>query len=383
MSKEDHSKEAKPKKVKKIYNKSKHKEYHDKSHIPYSLNLITPIINDLLLSESISSITQENNSLTIIHINPNTKYIGETIDSKPNGFGIYSNPTYEYKGMWCNSKKNGYGILKIKPTGEEYRAFFKDDVIEGFCEKIINNNTVIIRGILSKGKYIDIITIEDSVRKKRYEGEVEDEQTNISIGRIYELKENKNQYYSGEIYLYQASKGFGYLLKENSCVYIGQFRKKQLSGFSEAYCSDEVKYGVYNNGKKEGIFVHYKKDGKMTFGNYSNDIKHGPFFLFSNCSKMDKAICKMILYLYGFKTKVVDGYENSVSYIQLYYPEFIHHLHFPYLSTNNYLVKIMKEENDYFGPLIQKKPKEFKEDKSSFLLDINKAEIEVKSESNK
>ena len=42
-----------------------------------------------------------------------------------------------------------------------------------------------------------------------------------------------------------------------------------------------------------------------------------------------------------------------------------------------------EEENDYFGPLIQKKPKEFKEDKSSFLLDINKAEIEVKSESNK
>ena len=66
MSKEEHSKEPKPKKVKKINNKSKHKDYHDKSHIPYSLNLITPIINDLLLSESISSITQVNNSLTII-----------------------------------------------------------------------------------------------------------------------------------------------------------------------------------------------------------------------------------------------------------------------------------------------------------------------------
>ena len=44
MSKEEHSKEPKPKKVKKINNKSKHKDYHDKSHIPYSLNLITPII---------------------------------------------------------------------------------------------------------------------------------------------------------------------------------------------------------------------------------------------------------------------------------------------------------------------------------------------------
>lgn len=156
-----------------------------------------------------------------------------------------------------------------------------------------------------------------------------------------------------------------------------------MSGFTEAYCSDEVKYGVYNNGKKEGILFHYKKDGKMTFGNYSNDIKHGPFFLFSSYSKMDKAMCKMILYLYGFKTKVVDGYDNSVNYIKLYYPEFVHQLNTPYLNTNNYLVKIMKEEKEYFGSLIQKKIKDFKEDKSSFLLDINKAEIEVKAESNK
>ena len=43
----------------------------------------------------------------------------------------------------------------------------------------------------------------------------------------------------------------------------------------------------------------------------------------------------------------------------------------------------MKEEKEYFGSLIQKKIKDFKEDKSSFLLDINKAEIEVKAESNK
>ena len=87
----------------------------------------------------------------------------------------------------------------------------------------------------------------------------------------------------------------------------------------------------------------------MTFGNYSNDIKHGPFFLFSSYSKMDKAMCKMILYLYGFKTKVVDGYDNSVNYIKLYYPEFVHQLNTPYLNTNNYLVKIMKEEKEYFG----------------------------------
>ena len=94
-------------------------------------------------------------------------------------------------------------------------------------------------------------------------------------------------------------------------------------------------------------------------------------------------MCKMILYLYGFKTKVVDGYDNSVNYIKLYYPEFVHQLNTPYLNTNNYLVKIMKEEKEYFGSLIQKKIKDFKEDKSSFLLDINKAEIEVKAESNK
>ena len=105
MSKEEHSKEPKPKKVKKINNKSKHKDYHDKSHIPYSLNLITPIINDLLLSESISSITQVNNSLTIIHINPNTKYIRETINSKPNGFGIYSNCTMNTKECGVTQRK--------------------------------------------------------------------------------------------------------------------------------------------------------------------------------------------------------------------------------------------------------------------------------------
>ena len=64
MSKEEHSKEPKPKKVKKINNKSKHKDYHDKSHIPYSLNLITPIINDLLLSESIFRINSLSFSTT-------------------------------------------------------------------------------------------------------------------------------------------------------------------------------------------------------------------------------------------------------------------------------------------------------------------------------
>lgn len=362
MSKEEEYIKHKAKNSQKLNNKYNIKGAIDKKYT-FSLRF-KPLINEFINPKQKESIS--NNVPTIIktiQLSQSTKYIGETINDSPNGFGIYISSNYIYKGMWRNSLKSGWGKVLIIPTEEEYHAFFKDDKIEGFCYHLTNNKTIIITGEFINDKYNDVIIIENLNSNKKYEGSVMDEEKRVSIGKISEITKTKRTSYYGEIKNYRKAKGFGYLVKENSFTYVGFFKNKKMVGHSEMYYEEGVKFVNIEKGIKKGIGFLFRKSGKISYGQYEQDWKHGPFFIFNNNDKeIKKETSKMDFYLYGFKVKSMNGFDNSVNYVKYYYPEFEEICSTPCQVIFDYYRKVIDEEKMYYEQLfINKEEKKNKD----------------------
>ena len=350
MSKEEEYIKHNAKKSQKLNNKYNIKGAIDKKYT-FSLRF-KPLINEFIThkqNEPSSNITAT--IIKTIKISQTTKYIGETINNSPNGFGIYISDSYTYKGMWKNSLKSGWGRVIIKED-EEYQAFFKDDKIEGFCYHLTNNKSINITGEFINAKYNDVLIIEDMISNKKYEGYVIDEEKKVSIGKISEITKNKKTSYYGEITKYRKAKGYGFLIKENSFAYLGCFKNKKMVGHSEMYYAEGVTFVNIEKGIKKGIGFLFRKDGKISYGQYEQDWKHGPFFIFNNNDKeIKKETSKMDFYLYGFKVKSIDGFDNSVNYVKYYYPEFEEICCIPFQAIFEHYRKVIEEEKKYYEQL--------------------------------
>lgn len=70
-----------------------------------------------------------------------TSYVGELLDGKPDGKGVYTFETGKYTGSFRNGKYNGYGEYSVNP-------------IEGKTEYLFDNGDY-VQGEVYKGNYID------------------------------------------------------------------------------------------------------------------------------------------------------------------------------------------------------------------------------------
>ena len=70
-----------------------------------------------------------------------TSYVGELLDGKPDGKGVYTFETGKFTGSFRNGKYNGYGEYSVNP-------------IEGKTEYLFDNGDY-VQGEVYKGNYID------------------------------------------------------------------------------------------------------------------------------------------------------------------------------------------------------------------------------------
>jgi len=306
------------------------------------------------------------------------KYIGETVNGKRDGFGICEYiDGISYIGMFKNDLKEGFGKIKYK-NGDEESGEFSNDRICGYyeCVKREEKNIINIKSIIKNKKYSEFIIYEnifineikhnsevENLNMENviiYEGEPnEDETSKISFGKLTFKKDGTKKIFIGKVLDYQIECGAGLFYKENS-IYYGEINKnKQIVNYIENYSNETGCFlGFLKDSKKSGIGISFLKDGRVCFGEFEEDYKKGPIFIFSYSPKQ---IVKMELYILGFKTKTVEKMDSIKKYLLLNYPEFCYILKIDFEKLINNLTPQINEEISFSNKLIE----EFKNELSN------------------
>ena len=269
--------------------------------------------------------------------NDKFKYVGEVRNGMRDGFGIcYYVKGEIHMGQWKEDKKESIGKT-IFLDGEIHQGEMKDNQYEGYCEIINEKKHLYIQGFAKEGKFVEEVNIN-----------LEKAIISLSNDKIGKLQFSDNIYYMGEIKLSQPHI-LGILVQKNNKVIMGEFNPQNFcsDGYAEIYCNDSCKfYGYFKNNIKNGLGLYMYKDGKLIFGKFENDIKNGPFFYLN---KNSSAI-KIELYHLGFKSKVVEKYDNLKKYLILYYPEFSFILNFDYKNIIDKLWEL-KDEQEFIDEI--------------------------------
>jgi hypothetical protein len=277
------------------------------------------------------------------------RYIGETKKDLRDGFGIcYFKNGDVYKGQWRFDKKEGLGIMVYK-NGSVMKGELWDDNFSGFCK--LNENRKTITGYYRGGRFYDIVIVTQ--KNKYYEGEIAQDDTKISLGKL--VWNHTNKQIMGEIYDYNEGCGFGILINNSNCMYLGEVRNKIFQNYIEVYNLEGGAYfGITKDSLKNGICFSFYKDGKVSFGNYINNFKNGPFLNFSNYQNLAKSSVRLELFHFDFKSKFVDKMEPSKKYLQLNYPEYCYILNIHYQEIISKLSEVLVEEMAFFNSLVKK-----------------------------
>jgi hypothetical protein len=244
------------------------------------------------------------------------KYIGDSINGKRDGFGICEYTKGKvYIGFFKNDKKDGYGKI-IYSNGDEEYAEFSNGSINGFYE-CVKKDISKITGYINDKKFSEFLTLEKN--NIIYEGKPYEEESNkISFGKLTIKKEKSKKIFIGNILNYQTEVGFGLFYKDNNLFY-GEIKNKVILNYIENYSSEGGCFlGFLKDSKKSGIGISFLKDGRICIGEFEDDQKKGPIFIFT----MSKPRVNMDLYLMGFKTKSLEKMETIKKYLQINYPEF-------------------------------------------------------------
>ena len=147
--------------------------------------------------------TAINNPSIITKTYKNGKFMGEYLNEKREGKGIYIfNNGDKYEGQYKNDLKNGYGIYIYK-NGDTYKGYFKDDNYEGKGLYKYSNGDI-------------------------YEGEYKND---LRDGQgIYTYK--KGNKYEGQ-WKEGKKHGKGIFIYKNGNKYIGEFNMGQKEGSGE------------------------------------------------------------------------------------------------------------------------------------------------------
>ncbi len=198
-------------------------------------------------------------------------YIGETLNGKPDGIGIYYyakdgvlNGNY-YEGSFKNGVKSGEGTFYWE-DGDVYKGNFEDDVRNGYGEYCWAN------GNIYKGNWEN--------GEQNGEGEFYWKDGDVYKGNF---KDNKRNGY-GEFYwedgdVYKGNwengeqSGEGTYTWKNGAYYNGEWKNSTRNGYGEMhYVTGEVYKGNWENGKRHGKGTMYDQNGRIIqSGNWEND----------------------------------------------------------------------------------------------------------------
>ena len=180
------------------------------------------------------------------------EFIGEYINNKPYGFGIYtnfinnfivignfgeknwvgisSNEEYLYEGEFYNNKKHGIGTI-LWSDGITYQGQFLDNQMMGY-------------GIIN---YPGIGIYKGNVKNGRLDGFGEF-QWNSCKKYVGFYKEDKREGFG--IFIFGNKKSKIVSFNENVSAYIGFWKQGNLEGLGIKVTERELKYGVWENGNK-------------------------------------------------------------------------------------------------------------------------------------
>lgn len=275
------------------------------------------------------------------------KYIGETLNEKRDGFGIceYSNGKV-FIGNFRDDMREGFAKI-MHPNGDQEYAEFIEDKMNGYYE-CVKKDGVKIESYIKAKKFSEFIVVEKN--NITYEGEPQaDDSSNLSFGKLTIRKEDSKKIFIGRVANYQSEFGTGLFYKDNNLFY-GEIKNKTMVNYIENYSNDAGCFlGFLKDSKKNGIGISFLKDGRVCIGEFEEDQKKGPIFIFT----IPKPSVKMELYLMGFKTKTVEKMDIVKKYLQLNYPEYCNILKLDFEKLINKLSKDVNEEIANSSKLIE------------------------------
>ena len=266
-------------------------------------------INDNAIFSYLPEILKcENNEKYFANIkNNNEHYIGVlTAQFNKALFGyILINQGDEYLGQILNEKKNGFGIYKFNNQKEEERDIFIGNFVdnningEGIYINILNNkndnenNTqklskyncfigLFENGIFKKGK---IYTVDNEIEKFEFKDDEKEEENNQEEKVVvnFERKKDVNLYKKGINKNKILQKGYAIYFKDNDEIKNKfSFKLNDNLQYDFQYLDDETKEKELIEEFKKSNFLKYKKTiqdivtniGEM-IDNMKNDFKYG------------------------------------------------------------------------------------------------------------
>ena len=282
-------------------------------------------------------------------LSKNYNYIGETLNGLRDGFGISKyNKGKIYIGYWKNDKMEGVGKLTYE-NGDCVDGEFSNDKLCGYSEYTKHDKNTKIKGYLKDNKFIEFIIFEKNEIK--YEGEPQINNDHLSFGKLTISKGNSKKIFVGNVKDYLVESGVGLFIKDNFLFY-GEMKNKVMINYIETYSADSATFlGFVKDSKKNGLGICFLKDGRACLGQFENDLKKGPVFLFSNLPKPN---IRMELYILGFRAKSVDKIDSIKKYISVNYPEYIDVLKMDFQKMIDKLTPEINEEISYSVKLIEK-----------------------------
>jgi len=201
------------------------------------------------------------------------KYIGEILDGKYHGKGIYfhSNGNIKYKGNFKNNKYNGFGIYLNK---EGDNIFFGQ-----FIEDFACGGGVEFSNIERNSSIIDSFSSPNS-NSKNNENLNLSEKEDSDYSEFINNKNLKFNFYVKTIsnFYRDFQLGFGIYFNEDDSIYEGKFIKGSLYDFGTYYNRNgHIEYqGFFHNDKFNGIGIYFIENEKLFFfGELKNNEYEG------------------------------------------------------------------------------------------------------------
>lgn len=198
--------------------------------------------NQKLIGKVINSLISINGSKTIVY-SGGIKYVGETLDGKPNGYGTYylKDGTISYEGAVKNGQPHGFGTKYF--LDETYTGEFEDGKMHG-KGKLIESN-----GTSHEGYYVNdtfhgqgtmIYSNGDS-----FVGEFKFSKVD-GIGKFIKLGDYT---YKGA-FVENLFEGQGILNYDNGDKYVGGFKEGKYNGEGTlTFASGEISSGNWKDGE--------------------------------------------------------------------------------------------------------------------------------------
>ena len=264
----------------------------------------------------------------------NFSYYGKKIDGKKNGFGIVEwEDGSKLKAYFINSKINGYGIFTDSNYDESiFCGEYYDNIVKGYGYYIKNGlktegdcwfkNNInglgiqfnLLNGNVYKGSFLN--SMKNGIGSFRWNDGT------ISYSEFFEDKMN----------------GYGIIKYINDCIYSGEIKDNIFEGLGEFLWDDNKYYcGNYLNGLKNGfgIFVWNFKKLDCYIGFWENGKCNGVGI------KMDDSNCKIGIWKEGRRINSIKNWEldNYLKPYQIKYKKFLENDH-KFLSK--FVLKLQK-----------------------------------------